>query len=98
MNRDRSLTSPWEYMDFELEIPKGGYREHPATVRSLTGEMQMLPRELMYDLRRNEYLCFSSGIPLVRYLKLSQLVEQLPVMLTLSIPRMAVSPPRFGAT
>ena len=82
MDRDRSSTSPWEYMGFELEVRKGGPREHPVTIRSLAGETLVLPtRELLYDSARDEYLYFSSKTPLVRYLELPRPVERLSVVL-----------------
>ncbi len=40
MDRDTSSTSPWEYVDFELEIRKGNGPKYPVVVRSPAGEAQ----------------------------------------------------------
>ena len=96
MDKDGSLTSPWEDVDFELEIRIGDPRECTVAVRSLASEAQVMLREFLYDSGHNEYLCLSSKAPLVRYLELSRPVEQLPVMPPLGISRMVAGLPGLG--
>lgn len=96
MDRDSSSTSPWEYMDFELQTRKGDSREYSVAIRLRTGEAQVLLREFLYDSDRDEYLCLSFNTPLVRYLELPQPVERLPMMSAPGTLGMLVSPLGLG--
>jgi hypothetical protein len=40
MDKGSGSTSPWDYLDFELEIREGGPRDYPVAVRSPAGEAQ----------------------------------------------------------
>jgi len=52
MDRDSSSTSPWEYMDLDQQTRRGDSREYPGLVRSLTGEAQVLLREIVKREKR----------------------------------------------
>ena len=55
-------------------------------------ELAALPWELLFDARRNEYLCLSTSTPLVRYIDLPHPSEPLGVAAPLRILAMIASP------
>jgi Tol biopolymer transport system component len=78
--------------DTSLRLSEQGGRGLRLKLRINAPELALLPWELLYDSRRDEYVTLSRSTPIVRYLELPQSVSPLRVAPPLRILGMIASP------